>query len=151
MSIERIRSEVSMALETVTVRLPDVLYRQIEQRARRMHRSVEDELVAVVAEALPALEDLPADIADELAQLAFLSDEELWQAARTTLPPEESERMQTLLLKRQREGLSPEEQQEAERLLHRYDRTMLVRARAAVLLKERGHNISTLHPMTPTP
>ena len=135
-----------MALQKVTVRLPDALYRQIEQRARRMQRSVEDELVAVVAEALPTLEELPADIADELAQLAFLSDEELWQAARTTLAPEEAERMQALLLKRQREGLTPEEQQEAERLLHLYDRTMLVRAQAAVLLKERGHDISSLDP-----
>ena len=139
-----------MALETVTVRLPDVLYRKIEQRARRMQRSVEDELVAVVVEALPVLEELPADISDELDQLAFLSDEELWEVARTTLPPEDSERMQALLLKRQRKGLTPEEQQEAERLLHRYDRTMLVRARAAVLLKERGHDISTLHQPTPT-
>lgn len=135
-----------MALQTVTVRLPDVLYQLIEQRARQMRRSIEDELVAVVAEALPTLEDLPADITDELAQLGFLSDEELWQAARTTLTPDESERMQALLLKRQREGLAPQEQQEAERLLHRYDRTMLVRARAAVLLKERGYDISTLHP-----
>jgi len=139
-----------MALETVTVRLPDVLYRKIEQRARRMQRSVEDELVAVVAEALPALEELPADISDELDQLTFLSDEELWEVARTALPPEDSERMQALLLKRQREGLTPEEQQEAERLLHHYDRIMLVRARAAVLLKERGHDISTLYDPTPT-
>lgn len=134
-----------MTLQTVTVRLPDVLYQQIEQRARRMRRSVEDELVAVVAAALPTLDDLPADIADEMAQLAFLTDDELWQAARTTLTPPESERMQTLLLKRQREGLTEQEQQEAERLLRRYDRTMLVRAQAAVLLKERGYDVSNLH------
>lgn len=134
-----------MTLQTVTVRLPDVLYQQIEQRARRMRRSVEDELVAVVAAALPTLDDLPADIADEMAQLAFLTDDELWQAARTTLTPHESERMQALLLKRQREGLTEQEQQEAERLLHRYDRTMLVRAQAAVLLKDRGYDVSNLH------
>lgn len=136
-----------MTLQTVTVRLPDVLYQQVERRAHRLQRSIEDEVVALVAAALPTPDDLPADIAEEMAQLVFLTDDELWQAARTTLTPRESERMQALLLKRQREGLTPQEQQEAEALLHRYDRTMLVRALAAVLLKERGHDVSSLrHP-----
>ncbi|MFQ5594707.1 MAG: hypothetical protein ACE5HA_11225 [Anaerolineae bacterium] len=138
-----------MALQTVTVRLPDMLYQQIEQRARRMRRSVEDELVALVAAALPSMDDLPADIADEMAQLGLLTDDELWQAAVTTLTSRESERMQALLLKRQRETLTPQEEQEAKVLLHRYDRTMLVRAQAAVLLKERGHDISGLRHSPP--
>jgi hypothetical protein len=109
-----------------------------------MHRSVEDELVAAVAATLPTLDDLPTDIADEMAQLAYLSDDELWQAAQTELTPHESERMQALLLKRQREGLTLLEEQEVERLAHRYDRIMLVRAQAVVLLKERGYDISNL-------
>jgi plasmid stability protein len=133
-----------MTLQTVKVRLPDVLYQQIERRARRLHRSVEDELVAVVSATLPTLDDLPSDIADDVAQLAFLTDDELWRTARATLTPDESERMQALLLKRQREGLTSSERQEAEHLLHRYDRTMLIRAQAAVLLKERGHDVSPL-------
>jgi hypothetical protein len=139
-----------MTLQTVTLRLPDLIYRQIERRAQRMRRSVEDELVVVVSSALPTLDDLPADIADELAQLAYLTDAELWQAARTTLPLRDSERMQALLLKRQREGLSAAEEREAKRLAHRADRTMLVRAQAAVLLKERGHDISSLSPTRAT-
>jgi len=140
------RNEDKMTLETVTLHLPDMIYRQIKRRAQRMRRSVEDELVVVVSSALPTLDDLPADIADELAQLAYLTDAELWQAARTTLPLRDSERMQALLLKRQREGLSAAEGREAKRLVHRADRTMLVRAQAAVLLKERGHDISSLSP-----
>jgi hypothetical protein len=115
-----------------------------------MRRSVEAELVAVVSFALPTLDDLPADIADELAQLAYLTDAELWQAARTTLPLKDSERMQVLLLKRQREGLSATEEREAKRLAHRADRTMLVRAQAAVLLKDRGHDVSSLSPTRAT-
>ncbi len=140
-----------MALHTLTIRLPDPLYQQVEQRARQMQRSVEDELVAVVAATLPTLADLPTDIASEIAQLEFLSDDELWQVARTTLSPDESERMQELTLKQQRDGLTPQEQQEAEALLHQYDRTMLVRAQAAALLKERGHDVSTLRtPVSPS-
>jgi ATP-dependent helicase YprA (DUF1998 family) len=109
-----------------------------------MRRSVEDELVAVVSTALPTSEHLPQDIADDLAQLAFLTDTELWQAAQTTLSSRESERMQTLVFKRQREGLRVAEEREAQRLAHRADRVMLVRGQAAALLRDRGHDISTL-------
>jgi hypothetical protein len=130
-----------MALQTVTIKLPKSLYLRVKQRAQKMRRSIEDELIAVVAAALPTIDDLPADIADDMAQLAFLTDQELWQAARTTLNVSQSERMQALLLKRQQEGLNPQEEEEAKRLAHYYDRTMLIRAQAAVLLKERGHDI----------
>jgi hypothetical protein len=135
-----------MTLQTITLRLPDMLFRQIERRAQRTRRPVEDELVAVVSSALPTLDDLPADIADELAQLGYLTDAELWQAAHTALLLSDSERMQALLLKRQRDGLSVAEEREARRLAHRADRTMLVRAQAAALLKDRGHDISSVRP-----
>jgi plasmid stability protein len=101
-----------MAVQTVTVHLPDTLYHQVKQRADQMHRSVEDELVAVVAEALPTLDDLPTDIAEAMTQLIFLTDKELWQAASATVAASEHKRMQALLLKRQREGLTPHEEQE---------------------------------------
>jgi plasmid stability protein len=133
-----------MSLQTVTVQLPDPLYQQVKHRASQMHRSVEDELIAIVTAALPTIDDLPADVANEIKQLAFLTDDELWQAARTTLPINASEQMQELVEKRQREGLTLEEEAEIEQLAHRYDRTMLVRAQAAALLKERGHDVSSL-------
>jgi len=139
-----------MTLQPITLRLPEVLYRQVERRAQRMRRPIEDELVAVVSSALPALDDLPADIADELAQLDYLTDDELWQAAHAVLPRRDSERMQALLLKRQREGLSVAEERETQRLAHRADRTMLARARAVALLKKRGCDISALKPVATT-
>lgn len=52
-----------------------------------MRHSVEDELVAAVAAVLPTLDDLPSDIADKMAQLAFLADDELWRMARASLTP----------------------------------------------------------------
>jgi len=104
----------------------------------------------VVSAVLPATDDLPHDIADDLAQLAFLTDAELWQAAQTTLPRSDSERMQALMFKRQRDGLTSTEEREAQRLAHRADRTMLVRGQAAVLLKNRGHDVSNLKPAKAT-
>jgi len=133
-----------MAVQNVTIRMSDQLYHQVEQRAGRMQRSVEEEVVAVVEDALPVLDFLLADIADELGQMVFLTDSELWHAAQTVITAGENRRMQALVLKRQREGLSPEEEIEAEQLTMRQERVMLLRARAAALLRERGQNVSTL-------
>lgn len=33
-----------MAVQTITVRLPDILYHRVEHRAQRMRRSIEEEL-----------------------------------------------------------------------------------------------------------
>jgi hypothetical protein len=138
-----------MALQTVTVHLPEMLYRQVARRAQRMRRSVEDELVEVVSTAMPTMEALPSDIVDDLEQLTYLTDAEMWEAARTTLPRQSSERMQALVLKRQGVRLTAVEERELKRLTHLADRAMLVRAQAAVLLKERGHNIESLGPAEP--
>ena len=72
-----------MALQTVTVHLPEMLYRQVARRAQRMRRSVEDELVEVVSTAMPTMEALPSDIVDDLEQLTYLTDAEMWEAALT--------------------------------------------------------------------
>ena len=133
-----------MTAQTITVHLPELLYQKIAQRAQQTRRSVEDELVVVVEAALPTLDDVPADVANDMAQLKFLTDSELWRAAESVLTPAESEQMQALILKRQREGLTPAEQQETEQLARRHDRIMLIRAQAAVLLKDRGHDVSRL-------
>lgn len=134
-----------MSLQTITIQLPEQLYSDVVERAQRMHRSVEEEVVAVVAEALPAINDLPTELAEELEQLALLSDAELWQAAQIKLGEDETAQMQTLILKQQRDQLTTREQSKAETLLQRYNRTMLVRAKAAALLKLRGFDISSLY------
>ena len=133
-----------MAVQNVTVRLPDKLYDQIKRRAQRKQRTVEEEVAAVMAEAMPTQDDLPAGIDGELEQLAFLTDEELWRAAQSRLAASENQRMQALILKRQRDNLSQREQSEAERLVQRSNRIMLVRAQAAVLLRDRGYDVSVL-------
>ena len=133
-----------MATQTLTVNLPENLYRQVAQRADRMHSSLEDEVVAVVAAALSATADVPTETLDALAQLAYLDDDELWAAAQMTVAPAENQRMQSLLFKRQSDGLTLAEQAEAEGLLQRSDHIMLVRAQAMALLRERGHTVTTL-------
>ena len=133
-----------MSVQSVTVDLPSALYRRIRRRAEQTHRSVEAELLDVVAAAVPVADELPADLNEALSPLALLDDASLWRAARTRLPAEAAEQMESLHLKRQREGLTEPEAQMLMGLVRQYERTMLVRAQAAVLLKQRGHDVSAL-------
>lgn len=94
---------------------------------------------------------LPQELQDDLDQLAFLTDDELWHVAHTALSAKDHEQMEALLQKQQRTGLNASELAEAESLADRYERTMLVRAKAAVLLKARGHDVSSLGPSTALP
>ncbi len=96
----------------------------------------------VAAEQLNA--PLPEVFAADLAQLDYLADDDLWLAAQIQLPQTDAEQMQGLLDRQQLEGLNSDEQKLAQQLSHRYNRTMLIRAKAAVLLKERGYDISGL-------
>ncbi len=107
-------------------------------------KSFEGESMQIMSTALPAFEELPQETIELLSQLRFLDDAGLWQAACTRLSPEQAERLEQLNLRQQREGLTPDEQQERDQLLRRYEQTMLVRAQAAVLLQERGHDVSEM-------
>ena len=98
----------------------------------------------MVTAALPEQEQLPADLETELSQLEQFSDEELWRAARMTAPAEKTDRMQLLVEKQQLEGLTVGEKEEAALLSQFFNRIMLVRAKAAVLLKMRGHDVDQL-------
>lgn len=136
--------EVAVTTQSVTIRLPDSIYQQLKQLADRTRRSVEDELLEVVAAAVPVADELPEDLNGAISPLAALDDEALWRAARERFPSDAAERIESLGQKRGREGLTDAEAQEAAALVRQYERVMLVRARAAALLKQRGHDVSSL-------
>ncbi len=58
--------------------------------------------------------------------------------------PEASQELETLHFKQRNEGLSPVEDATRAKLIQEYERSMLLRAQAAKLLKERGHDVSRL-------
>ncbi|HUY34026.1 MAG TPA: hypothetical protein VMV69_14860 [Pirellulales bacterium] len=131
-------------MQTVTIQIPEELYSRIKQRAERSRRSVEAEFVDVLASAVRGPDDLPPELAGAYAALDGFDDEELWQAARSRLPAKMSSELESLHIKQQRRGLAEEEYETMERLSLEYDRFVLVRARAAVMLKERGHDVADL-------
>lgn len=133
-----------MNTTSIQIDLPAEIYERLQKRSEKQHRSVEEEVVAMVAESFATHSQLPADLQQELSQLDLLTDDELWQAAQMTAPTEKTARMQELVEKQQLEGLTAGEQEEAALLSLYFNRVMLVRGKAAVLLKERGHNIDSL-------
>lgn len=130
--------------QDITIKLPKLLYQKLKARAEQTQRSVEAEALDALVASVPVVDELSTDLEASLAQLALLDDEALWRAARTTFTADAARQLEDLHLKRQREGLTESEVQAAATLLQQYERTMLVRAQAAVLLKQRGHDVSTL-------
>ncbi|HRI67412.1 MAG TPA: hypothetical protein PK156_24380 [Polyangium sp.] len=134
-----------MALQAVTVNLPDPLYQRLALRAGRAQRTVEAEIVEAVHSSCPDEQgELPTDLAESLAALNLLSDTDLWRAAKQHLEEEKSALIEELHWKRQREGLSVSESEALTMYMREYTRTMLVRSRAAALLKERGQDVAGL-------
>jgi len=133
-------------MQSFPVHLPSQIYKRFQQIARRKHRSVDDEVVAALETALEydTLTGIPIDVMDELKQLSFLDDEHLWRVAQQRVSEEKTVRIQILAEKQKAEGLTDSEQQEVLLLLQFANRTMLLRAEAAVLLKSRGFDISRL-------
>ena len=134
-----------MAIQSLTVQLPDRLYAQLRRRAQQANRTVEAELVDLVATAMPEQDELADAFSVELAGLEHLGDEALWQTARSRLAASMGRRMEKLHHKRQREGLTETEGRALDELVRQYERTMLIRARAAELLKLRGHDVAKLN------
>ena len=105
-------------------------------------RSLEEEARVLLEAALASAG--PQSDKDHPKQLTVLDDAQLWRVARQRVPDEQSERMQELVERRQREGFSAEEAAEADRLQAYAQTVMRLRAEAAALLERRGFDISSL-------
>jgi hypothetical protein len=117
-----------MAVHAVTLELPDDVY----QRAQRVAQDTQRPLAEVVCEWIRP------PIHATLPELIQLSDDELLQAARETLPSEHTNRLRELLATQRQRSLSADEQREAVALVEQEDFVTLRKARALFLLKQRG-------------
>ncbi len=133
-----------MTAQAITLQLPGSLYQRFKRQADQAHRTVEAEILDVVAHAAPETEQLPPELSESLAQLDALEDEALWRLARSHLSRAESTELEDLHLKRQSEGLTPQESARTAYLVGQYERRLVLRAHAARVLKERGHDVSCL-------
>lgn len=122
------KEEQTMAVHAVTLELPDEVY----QRAQRVAQATRRPLEEVV------IEWIRPPVQVKLPELEHLPNDELLRAARATLPPEHTQRLQELLAAQQQRSLSEDEQREAVELVEQEDFVTLRKARALFLLKQRG-------------
>ena len=101
-----------MTVQAVTLNLPETVYEQIWQAAEKAQRPVNEVLVEAVTAVAPVIGIAPEKLRTALAQMAYLNDAPLWQAARATMTTEQRERLEALHDQQQREGLTIEKQAE---------------------------------------
>ncbi|MBI1829918.1 MAG: hypothetical protein HYR84_00540 [Planctomycetes bacterium] len=125
--------------ELLTVEVPSNLYVRIKKRAEQANRSIEDEVLDLLAATVPA-----DDEQQLIASLELLDNAALERAARSHLLPEFAAELELIHLKQQREPLTETDAKRAAELVRAYERTMLIRAHSAALLKKRGVDVSHL-------
>jgi hypothetical protein len=131
-----------MTYQTVTLSVPDPIYQQIRRIAEKIRRPVNDVLIEAVTAAAPAMDGKGRKTRSALAQMAYLNDAALWQAARSTMSMEQRELLADLHATQQRRKLTAQERTTERALLELYRETLLVRAQAALLLKQRGYDVT---------
>jgi hypothetical protein len=139
-------------MHSVTINLPDNVYKKIMQASKRSARPIDELIVEAISAAAPTLgvDETPQQLRSALTQMAYLNDAALWQAARSTLTVAQREQLEALHHRRQRnDALSATEEKEMAALETLYRDTILIRAQAAVLLKQRGYDVSDLSQFTP--
>ena len=160
-----------MPASPLTVTLPEPLLKQIRGRARRSKRTVEAEVIQLLSDAVaagdrvsangapatkpggkpgrPVAADsddvaLPPDIAKVVAVIPSLDDQALRARMKPLITPKQAERLAELNYKAQAKGLTAAERAEQERLLHVYEKAMVVRAAVMAELHRRGVDVAKL-------
>lgn len=131
-----------MSSQTVSVTLPEPLYRRVCETAKASTRSVQDVLAESIALSLPPLEaDLPADVRADLGPLALASARELHEIARKPLAEHRQARLEVLAEQQKKQPLSDIQNSELDDLVEQAQHIMLRRAEARRLLVLRGHEL----------
>ena len=131
-----------MSVQTITLHISDDVYLRIQHTAQLLKQPLETLLVNTVRTALPLADDLPGDVVADLTNLPLLNDSALWRMANATLASEQQSQLELYLEKKNIQPLTLSEKQALESLLDEYDRIVLIRSQAAVLLKQRGYDVS---------
>lgn len=130
-----------MTTQSVTIELPEHLYRSARQLAQATRRPLADILQESLANTLPPLDDVSPDEAEALAQLSTLDDAALWREAQASLPAGQQTELEDLLVRQSAGKLDEEEQAQLEALQAEYGRLLVRKSHAWLLLARRGYKV----------
>ena len=124
-----------MLEHSITLTLPDAVYRQAQRVAKTTQQAIEEVVLTWIR---PAPEE-------ELVGLEALSNDELRAVTQTVVSPACLLRLQDLLTAQRQRNLTEDEQQEAAQLVEQEDLLTLRKSKALLLLKQRGALTKDLH------
>lgn len=126
-----------MAEATVELKVPAAIYEMAEAIANETTGTAE----SVLVEGLAMLFSPDPDNVEDPDKLSGFSDEKLWMIVQQRLTPKQESRVRELADRGNRGELNDLEIKEIESWVTRVDHQMLLRSRALLLLKRRGHDI----------
>ena len=132
---------MALAQHTISVTLPERLFRKLQYTAERTARPIEELVVAKVDIKQAEDEGLPEELANEVFAMQFLPDSELQQLALSKVTDTQYQRQAELNEIWNERDLSAAEQAELNELVAAYDKAVLIRTAAISQLQERGHQI----------
>ena len=96
-----------MLAETITLKIPELLYRRLQNTAQSTRRPLDEVIIhALQIGSPPVWDDVPAEFQADLAVMDRLDDDALWQIARSYKTEAEMERYDELLEKSGTGGLT---------------------------------------------
>ena len=131
-----------MSEKIVTLSIPEALYERIQEEANDIHQPFESVMLDRLAVLFNRIDEA-TDVNKALEALDTFKDYELWAIVSRRLSPSDAGHLQELGSEEKRTSLTAEEQHQLDRLLSQVNRDMLLRSKALMLLKERGHDITT--------
>jgi len=128
-------------VETLTLEIPDAIYRRLLDTASATNRPLE-EIVLRVFEvgSPPSWADAPEPFQADLAALDRLDNESLWAIAHGQLSDPNPEQLE-ILVESPTDSVDSENQEQLDALQMESDRFMLRKAQAAVILRWRGCHV----------
>jgi hypothetical protein len=128
-----------MSTHTLTLDLPEPLFRYLEQVARLTRQPLERVVAQSIAGNLPPdTLSAPADLRSQLAELQRMTAADLRAEAAAQVAEPEQRRHFELLERNTNETITPDEQRELEQLRAAADALMLRKAYAAAVLRWLG-------------
>lgn len=125
-----------MSQQTFTLHLSEDVLKRLRETAKAVNRPIED----VITDSIEVMFSSP-ESAISPEELVDFSDAELWGVVHRRLATSVQTRLEELAALGRVHALSPDEEQERDHLMEAYDRYVLLRSHALLLLKQRGHDV----------
>ena len=130
-----------MVSDALILQLPPSLSERAQRAAQALQQPVDELLLQTLDATLPQLDDVPPEMAADMAELPAMDDDALWHIARSTIAPEHQEQLQDLMDTQQNRPLTPDQAAQLDTIRREIGRQTLLKAQAFALLSQRGYPV----------